>query len=119
MPGGGLGRRLGFPTANLELPPEKLLPADGIYACRAGQRRLWEAVAYIGRRPTFEEGGERRLEVHLLEHDGRVPAQGRRLRAELVARLRGDRRFASEGALVGQMERDCSRARAVLASLHS
>jgi len=115
--GEGVGRRLGFPTANLEVSPEKLIPADGIYACRSGQRRLRNAVAYIGRRPTFGERGERRVEVHVLDYDGGVELHGRRMRAELVERLREDRRFGSEGALVEQMMRDCRRARAVLDSL--
>jgi len=115
--GDGVGRRLGFPTANLEMSAEKLIPADGVYACRSGQRLLRNAVAYIGRRPTFAGGGERRVEVHLLDHDGRTDLHGRCLRSELVERLRGDRRFSSERALVGQMARDCRRARVVLDSL--
>ena len=117
--GEGVGRKLGFPTANLDLSGEKLIPADGVYACRSGQRLLRNAVAYIGRRPTFGEGRERRVEVHLLDRDGRVDLWGRVLRTELVERLRGDRRFSSERALVEQMVRDCWRARVVLDSLQS
>jgi len=115
--GEGVGVKLGFPTANLDLSEGKLIPADGVYACRSGQRLLRNAVTYIGRRPTFGGGGERRVEVHLLDQGGRLDLQGRVLRTELVERLRGDRRFSSERALVGQMVRDCRRARVVLDSL--
>jgi len=117
--GEGAGRKLGSLTANLDLSGEKLIPADGVYACRSGQRLLRNAVAYIGRRPTFGGGRERRVEVHLLDRDGRVDLWGRVLRTELVERLRGDRRFSSERALVEQMVRDCRRARVVLDSLQS
>jgi len=123
--GDGLGRRLGFPTANLQLPPEKLIPADGVYACWAGARsrhgkrsaRVWPAVAYIGTRPTVEFDGARRVEVHLLERRGPVGAPGASLRAELVSRLRRDRRFTSLGALVAQMRADSAKARVVLGAL--
>jgi riboflavin kinase/FMN adenylyltransferase len=121
--GDGLGRKLGFPTANLQLPPEKLIPADGVYACSAGacsrhgQRsaRVWPAVAYIGARPTVESGGARRVEVHLLERRGPVGAPGAVMKVEFVSRLRPDRRFPSREALVVQMTLDCLQARGVLA----
>lgn len=115
--GEGVGSKLGFPTANLELSGDKLIPADGVYACRSGQRLLRNAVAYIGRRPTFGAKGERRVEVHLLDHDGRLDLRGRAVRTELVERLREDKRFPSQQALVEQMERDCRRARVILNSL--
>ena len=109
--GSGVGRKLGYPTANLQLPEEKLLPRDGVYACRAGQKRLWPAVLYIGVRPTLDSAGIRRVEVHLLEHGRRPDLLGRRLKVELIALLRRDRKFASVEALKAQMARDCSRAR--------
>jgi riboflavin kinase/FMN adenylyltransferase len=117
--GAGLGRKLGYPTANLQAAPEKLVPADGIYASWAGRRRLHPAVAYVGARPTFESGGVRRIEVHLLRDARGAELLGRRLRIEFVQRLRADRKFSSPEALVAQMARDCGRARRVLHSLQS
>jgi FAD synthase len=64
--GNRIGRQLGFPTANLDLPPGKLVPPDGIYACWAGARKLRPAVTSIGVRPTFGNAGERKIEVHIL-----------------------------------------------------
>jgi riboflavin kinase/FMN adenylyltransferase len=114
------GRALGFPTANLSFQSPVALPADGIYAVRAawgGRDRLNPArradgVASLGVRPTFGPGGARVLEVHLFDIDENL--YGKRMRVELVRRLRGEKRFASAAALVRQMDRDAARARAVL-----
>ncbi len=121
--GAGLGRSLGYPTANLALPEDKLIPADGIYACLAGLRRLRPAVGYIGTRPTVSARGRRGVEVHALRPEGKETARprldllGRVMRVEFVARLRGDRKFPSVEALRRQMGRDCARARGLLEAL--
>ncbi len=109
--GYGLGRKLGFPTANLEVPAEKLIPADGVYASWVRSRRLesglkWPAMCYIGRRPTFGGSGVRRVEVHLLRRRGPVGSLGNTLRVEFVSHLRPDRRFPSADGLVEQMAID-------------
>jgi riboflavin kinase/FMN adenylyltransferase len=104
--GDSRGRVLRFPTANLKTPAEKLIPADGVYVCYAGQRRWRPAIASIGVRPTFEKGGERRVEVHLLGPPARAELLGRRLRVALLERLRGERAFASPDALAAQMMAD-------------
>lgn len=115
------GRLLGFPTANLENEVE-LTPADGVYAVRASidGGEPWPGVMNIGQRPTFA-GRERRTEVHLLPPedpgDGRLAAligdglYGRNLRAELIARLRGERRFEGVDALRTQIAVDADAAR--------
>jgi riboflavin kinase/FMN adenylyltransferase len=107
IPGDGLGTELGFPTANLQLPAGKLIPADGIYACWAGVKRLWASVAYIGARPTFGDSRERRVEIHLVEHGLRVALLKRWVKAEFVERLRNDRRFATREDLICQIRSDC------------
>lgn len=118
VPGEGIGRVLGFPTGNLAPPPEKLIPPDGIYACLAGKRRFRPAAVYVGSRPTFGDGGPRRVEVHFLHCPPRGRLRGRRLSVEFVAQLRGDRRFTTTEALVAQMAQDCAEAARVLDSLH-
>lgn len=112
--GDGIGRTLGFPTANIHLQEGKLLPADGIYAGLARAGRAWPAVVYIGKRPTLEGRGEQRFEVHLLRRIGPVGRPGSQLEIELVSRLRGDQQFASLKALKAQMVHDCEQAQAVL-----
>ena len=114
------GRTLGYPTANLSFDRPVALPPDGIYAVRAawGGRDLLkprdraDGVASLGVRPTFEAQGARVLEVNLFDTD--VNLYGKKLRVELVRRLRGEKRFASVASLIRQMDRDALRAREVL-----
>jgi riboflavin kinase/FMN adenylyltransferase len=117
QPGEQRGRKLGFPTANLDPPPFKALPADGVYACWAGVSRWRPAVVSIGVRPTFEDAGARRIEVHLLEAAPRPRLLGRRLHVAFVQFLREERRFDTAEALVAQMHEDSGRARSLLAAL--
>jgi riboflavin kinase/FMN adenylyltransferase len=111
------GRELGFPTANLDPPPSKALPPNGIYAGWAGVDDLLPAVINLGVRPTFGPGGERRIEVHLLDAPAPPELLGRRLRVAFVEHLRRERRFASTAALVEQIADDCRHARSLLAAL--
>lgn len=111
--GDGLGRTLGFPTANLSPSPELALPGDGVYAVRAGPlgTALLPGVANVGARPTFG-GGERVVEVHLLAETGDL--YGKTLRVAFVARLRDERRFADPAELAAQIAADVAAARARL-----
>lgn len=110
--GAGRGKGLGFPTANLEVPEKRVIPADGVYAVRV----QWgvenhPAVANVGIRPTF--GEEKRLvEVHILDFEGDL--YGEELRLEFIERLRPERRFPSVEELVSQMHLDVSQARKIL-----
>ncbi|WP_334145015.1 bifunctional riboflavin kinase/FAD synthetase [Rhabdothermincola sp.] len=108
-------RELGFPTANIAVPSEICLPADGIYAGwylrPDGLAR--PAALSLGRRPTFYEDAESSLlEAHLLDFEGDLYGEPARVR--FVERLRDERRFDSVDALVEQMDRDCQQARRIL-----
>ena len=100
------GGTLGYPTANLSVPPELLVPAFGIYAGSALGHR---AAISIGVNPHYG-GGERRIEPHLLDFEGDL--YGRRLVVELWQRLREERAFSSEEELVAQIARDVEQTRA-------
>ena len=106
------GRALGFPTINLQVPPQRLLPRDGIYAVWAnvGADRVMGAAS-LGVRPTFG-GGARRLEVFLL--DWHVDLYGDRVRVEFVKRLRDELRFASAAELAEQIAKDVDQTRKAL-----
>jgi riboflavin kinase / FMN adenylyltransferase len=107
------GRQLGVPTINLtEIAPQKLLPPDGVYAVRV-EWRSGRAGGMLnqGPKPTFEDG-RRSLEAHLFGFDGDL--YGEWVRMEWVERLRDTQRFASVEALQQQLQRDRSRALAVL-----
>jgi riboflavin kinase / FMN adenylyltransferase len=113
--GHGLGKVLGFPTANLRLHEERLVPADGIYAVRA---RLepggpWRPAAMsIGVRPTFD-GTVRQIEVHVLDWNGDLV--GRPVGVQMVDWLRPELKFESPEALVAAMDRDLVETRRRLA----
>jgi riboflavin kinase/FMN adenylyltransferase len=94
------GKTLGFPTANLGVDPEVLVPAYGIYAGAVGGRR---AAVSIGINPHYG-GTERRVEAYLLDWEGDL--YGDRLVVELWRYLREERAFASEQDLVDQIARD-------------
>ena len=110
-----LGRTIGFPTANV-VPPAGLAPlADGIYAAWGwlpSDETPRPAVAYIGSRPTVDDG-ERMVETHLLDFDGDL--YGQTLSTEFLERIRPDARFDSIEELIAQMQIDKAQARDVLA----
>ena len=98
-----LGRELGFPTANLAVP-EDVAAADGVYRSRAEVGgKVYDAMSNLGRNPSVG-GVERRLETHIFDFRGEL--YGRRLRVELLEKIRDERRFASVEELRGQIARD-------------
>jgi len=106
------GRVLGVPTINLEVPPRKLLPPDGVYAVRVEWRDgAAGGMLNQGPKPTFGEG-RRTLEAHLFGVARDL--YGEWVRIEWVARLRDVQRFGSPAELVEQLERDRSAATAAL-----
>jgi riboflavin kinase/FMN adenylyltransferase len=100
------GGTLGFPTANLRVEPTLLVPPYGIYAGAVGDRR---AAVSIGVNPHYG-GTERRIEAYLLDWDGDL--YGDRLVVELWQRLREERAFASDAALIAQIAKDVEDTRA-------
>jgi riboflavin kinase/FMN adenylyltransferase len=113
------GRAIGFPTANLAVAEDLLVPQPGVYAVRAtllatGER--FGGVANLGTRPTFGDGGALSLEVHVFDLDRDL--YGQRLRVAFVERIRGERKFAGIDALVAQIRDDAARARSMLEQGH-
>jgi riboflavin kinase/FMN adenylyltransferase len=119
VPGNRVGRTIGFPTANLEPSIARATPGDGVYAAWVERRPLTTASRFhlaavsVGDRPTFA-GTTRLVEAYLLDFDDDL--YGETLRLHLVARVRGQERFASVDALVAQMHRDVARCREILAT---
>ncbi|HEY4667166.1 MAG TPA: bifunctional riboflavin kinase/FAD synthetase [Anaerolineales bacterium] len=112
--GVGRGKRLGIPTANLEIWEERAVPGNGVYACFAeleGNRK--PAVVNIGVRPTFADNLPAAVvEAHLLDFEGDL--YERELKLIFVDRLRDERRFSGPEALIEQIVRDIERARDLL-----
>lgn len=110
------GALLGYPTANVAVPAEIQMPAEGIYAgwyVRPDGSRHGAAISF-GRRPTFYDAAEPMLEAHLLDFSGDL--YGEVARVQFVARLRAEERFDSPDALIAQMARDVQTTREVLAA---
>jgi len=108
------GRALGFPTANLQVATDRLVPANGIYATRSWtDGAAVDSVTSIGVRPTFGEG-ERTIEAHCLDFDGDL--YGKTMRLEFLERLRPEAKFDSVEELQAQMAKDVETARALLRS---
>jgi len=109
------GQSLGWPTANIPVPQDRVIPPDGVYAARATCETIrYDAIAYIGTRPTFD-AGERLIEVNLL--DQQRDLYGQDLFVEFFERLRGDHTFASADELSAQIARDVERAKITLCRL--
>ncbi|MEH2359514.1 bifunctional riboflavin kinase/FAD synthetase [Nostoc sp.] len=111
-----LGRTIGFPTANLQLPKEKFLPRQGVYAVRVFNLSETSdvtslGVMNIGNRPTVN-GTYSSAEVHLLDWSGDL--YGKKLVVQLVKFLRPEQKFPSLEALKTQIQLDCVVAREVL-----
>ncbi|MEZ4834861.1 MAG: bifunctional riboflavin kinase/FAD synthetase [Caldilineaceae bacterium] len=117
------GRTIGVPTANLDIPSARILPADGVYATwawigRPGESKPYGSATNIGVRPTVD-GTQRRVEAHLFDFP--PPGEsgdlyGQTLTVGFVARLRGEQRFNGLDELVAQIQRDLHAAREILAN---
>ena len=108
-----LGRKLGYPTANVAVADEVLLPAFGVYAawaeCEDGR---WPAVVNIGLRPTVGDNLTPTVEVHCLGADDDF--YGQTMRVTLRQELRGEQKFASLDELKAQIAEDSRRAAEIL-----
>jgi riboflavin kinase/FMN adenylyltransferase len=111
--GDQIGRKLGYPTANLDLQTTaKLIPKDGIYAVKVRVDNEWmDGVMSIGLRPTFY-GTDRRIEIHIFDFNHDV--YGQKLQVHLVAFIRNEEKFNSTEELIAQMKRDEEMSRKIL-----
>lgn len=106
------GRELGYPTANLQVPEKKIIPANGIYAVRVRLGSEWyDGAASIGIRPTFG-GGKRLVEIFILDFTRWI--YGEELQVFFIERLRDEEKFDNIQALLDQMALDVQNARAIL-----
>lgn len=110
-----LGRKLGFPTANLQVPGEKFLPSQGVYGVRVQSSALAQeqiGVMNLGYRPTVN-GLSQTIEVHLLDWSGDL--YGQTLTVTLEQFLRPEQKFETLADLKAQISVDCATARSYLA----
>jgi riboflavin kinase / FMN adenylyltransferase len=109
------GRSLGFPTANIKVQPEQAMPKDGIYVTITHiQGRQYHSVTNIGVRPTFD-GMKHLIETYILDFDSDI--YGKKLRIELIARLRDEMKFGNVRELIDQMKLDVQKTGQVFARI--
>ena len=110
------GHELGFPTANVPVPPGLAVPADGVYAGWVtrldGDSPRWPAAISVGTNPTFD-GVERRVEAYVLDRDD-LELYDVEIAVDFYARLRGQVKYAGREALIKQMHADVEEARHLL-----
>lgn len=96
----GNGKKLGFPTANIEVSEDKLLLADGVYH---GKWKGFDAVVNIGKNPTFN-ASKRTVEVHLIDTEAAL--YGKEIAVAILSKIRGEIKFDSQEELVMQIKKD-------------
>lgn len=115
-----LGQKLGFPTANLEIPPEKFIPKKGVYLVEVIQEAIPNQVNYglmnIGNRPTVD-GRKLTVEIHILNWTGNLYNQ--RLLVKLTEFLRSEVKFESLTALKNQIGQDIQTAKQIIEQINT
>jgi riboflavin kinase / FMN adenylyltransferase len=112
--GAGRGKKINFPTANIDYPEQKVIPANGIYACWAtlGNEKFM-AATNVGFNPTFTpERQVASVEAYLLDFDRDI--YGEQLKLEFVERLRDEMKFESVERLIQKMRGDVTQTREIL-----
>ena len=118
--GNKIGRTLGFPTANLELPQEYMLIGNrGVYACLVDyEDKTYKAMANIGHRPTIGDRTENNplIEVNLFDFDGDL--YGKQIHVRFIDRIRDEEKFTGLPALKAQLEQDREKAYKILENIN-
>lgn len=107
-----IGRTLGFPTANIQLTNNKLLPQDGVYAveCQIDDK-TYKGVLSIGERATFSIEGKS-IELHIFFFDSEI--YFKEIKIQIKDFLREQQKFSSKEALIEQITKDCENAKNIL-----
>lgn len=115
--GDQLGRTIGFPTANLELKGDKLIPAQGVYLTKSKLKdRMIYGMTNIGIRPTVSQSNKLRIETHLFNFNEEI--YGEELEVHFLAKMRDEIKFNSFADLINQLNKDKIDATNRLAQIH-
>lgn len=112
VPGKGRGRKIGYPTANLEPHPQKLLPPNGVYAgCVELKGEVYKALVNVGNKPTFGDlvWG---VEVHIMDFSEEL--YGEILRVNLIKKIRDIQVFPTPSCLMERLKKDKEKAERIL-----
>jgi len=103
--GNEIGRKLGFPTANLNPPNNKIIPKNGVYFAQVNlQNESYFGVANVGLRPTIEKNSNARIEVHILDFNDDI--YGNELKINFIKYIRPEQKFSNVNELAIQIKKD-------------
>jgi len=110
-----VGRKIGFPTANLLPQPEKLLPAAGVYAVQINYNsRFYNGMMNIGNRPTLQNGNNQSIEVHIFDFEEDIYKQ--EIEVLFIDKIRDEQKFDNLNALIDRLKLDKMEAKKILES---
>lgn len=108
--GKGRGKQLGFPTINLQVDKNILLPVNGVYTARVRKKnQFFYAVVNIGTNPTFSKDCLKKIEVHLIEETEKWQEQ--ECEVEILEKIRSEKKFAGPKQLIHQIQKDIEHAK--------
>ncbi len=103
--GEGRGKKIGFPTANMKITKELIIPQNSVYITKCiHEKMIYQSVTNIGYNPTFKDEQEIHVETHILDFDSDI--YGEQLKVEFIKRVRNEKKFSSVNDLISQIEND-------------
>ncbi len=115
--GNQIGRKMGIPTINMALPPEKLLPKNGVYVTQTTvSGKTYKSISNIGCKPTISEDNPVGVETYILDFDGELYDQV--IQVSFIDYIREERKFDSVSGLQFQIEQDIDAAREFFCSYY-
>jgi len=107
-----IGQTIGYPTANISVNKQKLIPASGVYAVKVYvQNNIFDGMLYIGNRPTLSKN-DLSIEIHLFNFSGDL--YNKELKVKLIERIRDDMKFNNTSELVAQIDNDSKQIKQIL-----
>ncbi|MDD0854612.1 bifunctional riboflavin kinase/FAD synthetase [Halobacteriovorax sp. GB3] len=108
--GEGRGRKIGFPTANMQFLAERIAPGKGVYISRATLGdQVWNSITNVGSNPTFNTGNDLFVETHIIDFEDNI--YGNEIRIEFIKKVRDEVKFNSVNDLIDQIKNDVEVAR--------
>lgn len=115
--GEGRGKKIGFPTANILISSDLIIPDKGVYVSRTTNRGMtYNSITNIGNNPTFNNGDEVFIETHLFDFDDYL--YGENIIVELYKKIRDEKKFSSVNELINQIKKDIEKAKESLCQLN-
>lgn len=111
--GEGRGKQIGFPTANIQVSPDLILPQKGVYVTRTVYKGMtYKSVTNIGSNPTFKSGQDINIETNLFDFDSNI--YGEKLEIHFLKKIRDERKFPTVNELISQIKTDVDEARSYI-----